>query len=108
MPKPSRSARTRGARVPLKTDPTPRLLHPDAAGIDIGATHLYVALPPERAAAPVRVFETFTEDLHALAAWLQEHQITTVAMESTGVIAQGAPGSRSFRGWRPRGSRFIW
>jgi transposase len=33
----------------------------------------------------VRVFETFTEDLYALAAWLKEHRITTVAMESTGV-----------------------
>lgn len=57
------------------------------AHIDIGATHLYVALPPDRCPEPVRVFATFTEYLQALAAWLQEHQITTVAMESTGVIA---------------------
>jgi transposase len=85
MPKPSRSARARGPRVPPKTNPAPHVLHPDAAGIDIGATHLYVALPPERAPEPVRVFETFTEDLQALAAWLQEHRISTVAMESTGV-----------------------
>jgi hypothetical protein len=63
MPKPARSARSRAPRVPRKTNPTPHLMHPDAAGIDIGAAHLYVALPPERSAEPVRVFETFTEDL---------------------------------------------
>jgi transposase len=85
MPKPARSHRSRGPRVPPNTPAAPPVLHPDAAGIDIGATHLYAALPPERSAAPVRVFETFTEDLHALAAWLTAHRITTVAMESTGV-----------------------
>ncbi len=61
------------------------VLQPDAAGIDVGATQLYVALPPDRAPTPVRVFDVFTADLQALAAWLQEHRITTVAMESTGV-----------------------
>jgi transposase len=60
-------------------------MHPDAAGIDIGATEVYAALPQDRSAEPVRVFETFTEDLQALSAWLKEHRITTVAMESTGV-----------------------
>jgi transposase len=85
MAKPARSSRARTPRVPRKTNPTPPVLHPDAAGIDIGATHLYVALPPDRCPEPVRVFATFTEDVQALAAWLQEHQITTVAMESTGV-----------------------
>jgi transposase len=85
MAKRSRSTHSRGPRVPRKTDPTPRVVHPDAAGIDIGATHLYVALPPDRSAEPVRVFETFTADLYALAAWLKAHGITSVAMESTGV-----------------------
>lgn len=85
MAKSARSSRSRGPRVPRQTNPTPPVLHPDAAGIDIGATHLYAALPPARAEEPVRVFETFTEDLYALAAWLKEHGITTVAMESTGV-----------------------
>jgi transposase len=51
----------------------------------VGATELYVALPPERTAQPVRVFETFTADLQALAACLLEHEVTTVALESTGV-----------------------
>jgi transposase len=85
MPKPARSPRSRGPRVPRKTNPAPHVMHPDAAGIDIGATEVYAALPQDRCAEPVRVFETFTEDLQALAAWLKEHRITTVAMESTGV-----------------------
>jgi transposase len=85
MPKPGRSHRSGGPRVPRKTHPAPHVMNPDAGGIDIGATQVYAALPPERCAEPVRVFETFTEDLQALAAWLKEHQITTVAMESTGV-----------------------
>jgi transposase len=85
MAQPARSSRSRGPRVPRKTNPAPHVLHPDAGGIDIGATQVYAALPADRCAVPVRVFETFTEDLYALAAWLKEHHITTVAMESTGV-----------------------
>jgi transposase len=61
------------------------VLEVNAAGIDIGAREIYVAVPPDRDAEPVRVFTTFTEDLHRLAAWLRACGITTVAMESTGV-----------------------
>ena len=60
-------------------------IQPDAAGIDIGATEIYVAVPEERDIRRVRKFATFTEDLHALADWLIACQIKTVAMESTGV-----------------------
>jgi transposase len=42
-------------------------------------------VPAESDAQPVRVFGTFTPDLHALADWLVQCQVTTVAMESTGV-----------------------
>lgn len=85
MPQSARSRRARGPHGPQKPHPAPPVLHPDAAGIDIGARQLWVALPPERCPEPVRVFDTFTEDLQAVAAWLKEHGITTVAMESTGV-----------------------
>jgi hypothetical protein len=44
-----------------------------------------VAVPPDRDPEPVRVFPTFTCDLEALADWLMECGITTMAMESTGV-----------------------
>jgi len=66
------------------TAPLP-VLRPDAAGIDIGAREIYVAVPPERAGRTVRSFDTFTEDLLALRDWLQECRVTTVAMESTSV-----------------------
>ena len=60
-------------------------IEPDAAGIDIGATEIYVAVPEEGDIRPVRKFATFTEDLHRLADWLMACSIKTVAMESTGV-----------------------
>jgi transposase len=61
-------------------------VYPNAAGLDIGSAEIVVAVPPDRDASPVRVFETFTPDLHALLAWLQACGIDTVAMESTGVF----------------------
>jgi transposase len=61
------------------------LLEANAAGIDIGAREIYVAVPPDRDAHPVRVFATFTEDLETMAKWLVSCRVTTVAMESTGV-----------------------
>jgi transposase len=61
------------------------VMRPDAAGIDIGATEIFVAVPADRAEENVRSFPTFTQDLYRLADWLQECGIKTVAMESTGV-----------------------
>jgi transposase len=58
---------------------------PNAAGIDVGASELYVAVPPDRAEQPVRCFGTFTSDLTGLIVWLKTCRITAVAMESTGV-----------------------
>jgi transposase len=46
------------------------VMRADAAGIDIGATEIFVAVPPDRAAENVRSFPTFTQDLYALAEWL--------------------------------------
>ena len=60
-------------------------IEPNAAGIDVGATEIYVAVPPDRDAEPVRCFKTFTSDLQEMAAWLMRCGITTAAMESTGV-----------------------
>lgn len=56
-----------------------------AAGIDVGAEAHYVAVPPSDDPQPVRCFAASTADLEALAAWLAQCQITTVAMESTGL-----------------------
>ena len=65
--------------------PSLECIEPNAAGIDVGATEIYVAVPPDRDPNPVRSFQTFTGDLEALAAWLLACRIRTVAMESTGV-----------------------
>ena len=45
------------------------VLNPDSAGIDIGATEIYVAVPADRDPEPVRMFATFTQDLNELADW---------------------------------------
>ena len=60
-------------------------LHPHAAGIDIGATAIQVAVPLDADEKPVRTFTTFTDDLHALRDWLKACGVKTVAMESTSV-----------------------
>lgn len=44
-----------------------------------------MAVPEDRDPSPVREFRSFTQDLHALADWLEACGIDTVAMESTGV-----------------------
>ncbi len=61
------------------------VMQPDTAGVDIGATEIVVAVGADRDAEPVRSFGTFTADLRAVAAWLQQCRIRSVAMESTGV-----------------------
>ena len=60
-------------------------LNLNAAGIDIGSTAHFVAVPPDRDPQPVRQFATFTADLHRLADWLTACGVDTVVMESTGV-----------------------
>jgi len=70
---------TNKANVQLPT------LHPHAAGIDIGATQIQVAVPCDAEPKPVRTFTTFTDDLLKLRDWLQQCGVRTVAMESTGV-----------------------
>ena len=73
-------------RTTGRAAPTPLpMIHAHAAGLDVGSTFHVVAVPPDRADVPVRTFRSFTADLHALAAWLQEVGVTTIAMESTGV-----------------------
>jgi transposase len=61
------------------------VVHPQAAGIDVGNEEHYVAVPPSMDGEPVRKFGCFTRDLIELADWLQKCGIQTVAMQSTGV-----------------------
>src|ERR1039458_3109784 len=61
------------------------LLNPDAAGIDIHPTSIFIAVPPGRDTNAVRKFATFTRDLLEAVVWLKKCKVRTVAMESTGV-----------------------
>jgi transposase len=58
---------------------------PNAAGIDIGASSHWVAVPPHVATKAVREFGAMTDDLNAMADWLLACGVDTVALESTGV-----------------------
>jgi hypothetical protein len=61
------------------------VFQPHAAGIDMGAREIYVAVPADRDDHPVRQCDTFTGDLRQMAEWLVHCGITTAAMESTSV-----------------------
>lgn len=80
MAKRRQSHKRKGSR----NRPVP-VINPDAAGIDVGAREIYVAVPADRDPEPVRSFGTFTPDLLDLAAWLAACGMTTVAMEATSV-----------------------
>lgn len=80
--------RRQGSKTKKAKQLSPALLaqiHPNAAGIDCGSAHHYVAVPVDRDAEPVRRFTTLTPDLRRLADWLEACGIETVAMEATGV-----------------------
>src|SRR3989442_2865399 len=83
-----RQAKPRSFPVPVKPLDELTPIHRRAAGIDVGSAENYVAIPAEGLAAgesPVRVFGVFSAEQDALVEWLQKHQITTVAMEATGI-----------------------
>src|SRR5437763_1721313 len=61
------------------------VLNPHAAGMDSASEAVWVAVPADRDAAPVRGFRMTTPDLIAMAEWLVTCGIETIAMESTGV-----------------------
>ncbi len=76
------------AKRKKKTSEAKKVFHviqPDAAGIDVGATEIYVAIPDDRSEKQVRCFKTFTQDLHEAAKWMRSNNIQSVVMESTGV-----------------------
>ena len=61
------------------------LLNPHVAGIDIGASSHWVAVPQDSDPQPVRCFSSFTQSLYQISSWLQQCHITSVVLESTGV-----------------------
>ena len=61
------------------------IVHPDAAGIDVGGSEHWVTVSPDRDPEPVRRFGCFTADLHEMGQWLVQKGVRSVAMQSTGV-----------------------
>ena len=61
------------------------VVHPHAAGIDIGNEAHYAAVPPGRDSQPVRRFGCTTAEVKEVADWLKQCGIRTVALQSTGV-----------------------
>lgn len=61
------------------------VINEHAAAADIGAREIFVAVPVEGCAEPVRRFGTFTEELKELVGWLQHLKIETLALEATSV-----------------------
>ena len=74
----------RPVKVKVQVDALEQI-NPHAAGIDVGAEEVYVAVPPDRDAESVRSFPTFTADLRRLAEWLKACRVEAVAMEATGL-----------------------
>ena len=61
-----------------------KIINPNAAGIDIGASSHFVAVPENRSKEFVKQFGCFTPDIENMITWLRECKIKTIVMESTG------------------------
>src|SRR5690348_13750601 len=81
----NRKQRREMMRKMQNEDLTLEVVHPNAAGIDIGNESHYVAVPPSRDNQAVRRFGCTTTELKAMADWLKQCRIRTVAMQSTSV-----------------------
>jgi len=53
--------------------------------VDIGAIEIVACVAGDESTQIVKAFGNYTVDLQSIGKWLHEHQIKTVAMESTGV-----------------------
>lgn len=62
------------------------VVNPYAAGIDIGSRSHWVSVGQD--SQDVKEFGVYTEDYIALSKWLKKHEVTTIAMESTGTYWQ--------------------
>ena len=77
--------KTRARKNKHRIDRFLKRINVNAAGIDVGASKHWVAVPPDRCSAPVHPFGVNTVEIQRLVSWLQACGIDTVAMESTGV-----------------------
>ena len=61
------------------------IINPHTAGIDLGSKEHWVCVPPSASQSNIRCFGCTTPKLLALAEWLSDCGVTSVAMESTRV-----------------------
>ena len=86
--KPVRRARAKPfARRRLPTSKALPVQHPHAAGIDVGSRSHWVCVgfTTEAPSCLIQEFPAHTDGLKAIAAFLREHQVNTIALESTGI-----------------------
>jgi hypothetical protein len=78
-------------------------VNPNAAGVDIGAEEIVVCVAANESIQLVRGFGNYTVDLHAIADWLTEHKVKTVATPAptAGAVwkALGCTGSHYLKCW---------
>jgi transposase len=86
----NRKQRKEWGRKLASEDPGLEIVHPDAAGIDIGKKSHFVSVPADRDRDSVREFGSWTRALQEMAQWLNQCGIRTVVMQSTGVYGLGA------------------
>ena len=60
-------------------------VNPNAAGVDIGAVEIVACVSGGEETQIVKAFGNYTVDLQSIGKWFKEHDIQTIAMESTGV-----------------------
>lgn len=68
----------------MSTQSSIKIINPDSAGIDIGASSHFVAVPPGRDKETVREFKCYTPDIKKMIEWLKHCKVKTIVMESTG------------------------
>jgi len=84
-PKLSQGVPKPASLAPREKPVTLSVQHPHAAGIDVHSDMHMVCVPADSDPEPVRRFGANTCDLEAIADWLKQCGVTTVALESTGV-----------------------
>jgi len=73
-------------KIIMKKKTSMEIIHPYAAGIDVGSRSHFVAIGQSK--EEVQEFGVYNEDLMSLTQWLLDNDITHVAMESTGTYWQ--------------------
>ena len=95
----NRKERKQWAQRLQSDDPGLEVVHPDAAGIDVGSSSRYVAVRPDCDQQAVGRFECFTADLYRLADGLQSCEVKKLRSKDD-TVDRGLLGSDSTIFWK--------